>query len=278
MAPSKAKTLPTLELLAVYLALKCLPFVLSAFKFISFDKVTCGVDSQIVLQWLFTGAVSNKNVFTRNRLKDIAMYRDNLKKDFGIDIGFKYVKSEDNPCDLLTRGLSFAEFKQQYSFWFHGPSWLASSLDNWPESKLGCLSEDNKLQLQPSKVTTSTNATFVDQLPEVIDVSSFSNFSKLLRVAGLVFKVIHKFKGVTEEDPILAGKLHLFREMQKDAFSQEISYLSDPSGFESVPILVKNLDLFLDERGIILSRGRIGKARMFDLRLLILYCRPRITL
>ena len=27
---------------------------------------------------------------------------------------------------------------------------------------------------------------------------------------------------------------------------------------------MKNLDLFLDERGIICSRGRIGKARMFD--------------
>ena len=52
--------------------------------------------------------------------------------------------------------------------------------------------------------------------------------------------------------------------MQKEAFSHEISYLNDPSSVESVPVLVKNLDLFLDERGIIRSRGRIGKARMFD--------------
>ena len=111
VAPSKAKTLPTLELLAVYLALKCLPFILDSFKYISFDQIMCAVDSQIVLQWLFTGAVSNKNVFTRNRLKDITMYRNNLKRDFGVDIWFKYVKSEDNPCDLLTRGLTFAEFQ-----------------------------------------------------------------------------------------------------------------------------------------------------------------------
>ena len=70
VAPTKAKTLPTLELLAVYLALKCLPFILDSFKFINFNKIICAVDSQIVLQWLFTGAVSNKNVFTRNRLKN----------------------------------------------------------------------------------------------------------------------------------------------------------------------------------------------------------------
>ena len=214
VAPFKAKTLPTLELLAVYLALKCLPFILDSFKHISFDQIMCAVDSQIVLQWLFTGAVSNKNVFTRNRLKDITMYRNNLKRDFGVDIGFKYVKSEDNPCDLLTRGLSFAEFQQKYDFWFHGPSWLTSSLDNWPQNKLGCLSEANKLQLQPSKVTTSVNATFFYQMSKIIDVSRFSDFSKLLRVDGLVFKAIHKFKGITEEDPFVTGKLHF---VERDA-------------------------------------------------------------
>ena len=50
MAPTKAKTLPTLELLAVYLALKYLPFILDSFKFINFNKIICAVDSQIVLQ------------------------------------------------------------------------------------------------------------------------------------------------------------------------------------------------------------------------------------
>ena len=52
--------------------------------------------------------------------------------------------------------------------------------------------------------------------------------------------------------------------MQKYTFSHKLSYLNDPSSVESVPVLVKNLDLFLDERGIICSRRRIGKARMFD--------------
>ena len=130
VAPTKAKTLPTLELLAVYLTLKCLPFILDSFKLINFNKVMCAVDSQIVLQWLFTGSVSNKNIFTHNHLKDITMYLDTLKRDFGIDIGFKFVKSEDSPCDLLALEFAFAEFQKKYSFWFHGPSWLASSLDN----------------------------------------------------------------------------------------------------------------------------------------------------
>ena len=119
------------------------------------------------------------------------MYLDNLKRDFEIAISFKFIKSEDNPCDLLMRGFTFAEFLRRYILWFHGPSWLASSLDNWPESKLGCLSEDTKLQLQPSKISTSVNAAVVDQASKVIDVSRISDFDKLLRVTGLVYKAVH---------------------------------------------------------------------------------------
>ena len=58
-----------------------------------------------------------------------------------------------------------------------------------------------------------------------------------LRVAGLVFKAIHKSKGIAEEDPFLTGKLHLLREMQKEAFSHELSYLNNPSSVESVAYL-----------------------------------------
>ena len=67
-----------------------------------------------------------------------------------------------------------------------------------------------------------------------------------------------------EKDSFETGKLYLFKEMQKEAFSHELSYLHDPSSAESVPVLVNNLDLFLDEKGIICSKSRIGKVQMFD--------------
>ena len=192
------------------------------------------------------------------------MYLDNHKRDFGIAISFKFAKGEDDPCDLLTRGFTFAECQKKYSSWFHGPSWLASSLDNWPKSKLGYLPEDNELQLQPSEISTSVNAAVVDQASKVIDVSHISDFDRLLRVTSLVFKAVHRFKGIQEEDPFQTGKLYLFKEMQKEAFSHSLSYLHDPSSVESVPVLVNNLDLFLDEKDIIRSKGQIGKGQMFD--------------
>ena len=83
--------------------------------------VTIAVDSQVVLQWLLADSISSKSVFTCNRVKDIALFKKSLLQDYDITLQFRYVKSEDNPCDLLTRGLSFDEFVKQLSFWQHGP-------------------------------------------------------------------------------------------------------------------------------------------------------------
>ena len=74
------------------------------------------MDSQVVLQWLLADSISTKSVLTRNRVKDIALFKKSLLEDYGITVQFRYVKSEDNPCDLLTRGLSFYEFVKQLSY------------------------------------------------------------------------------------------------------------------------------------------------------------------
>ena len=119
-----AKTLPMLELHGFHHALKSLPIVLDSFASIKFMDVTIVVDSQVVLQWLLADSISTKSVFTLNRVKDVALFKKSLLHNYGITIQFRYVKSEDNPCDLLTRGLSFNKFVKQLSFWQHGPQWL----------------------------------------------------------------------------------------------------------------------------------------------------------
>ena len=106
----KAKTLPTLELLGVHHALKSLPIALDSVANAKFMDVTIAMDSQVILQWLLADSISTKSVFTHNRLNDIALFKKSLLQDYGITVQFRYVKSEDNPCDL-TRGLSFNECK-----------------------------------------------------------------------------------------------------------------------------------------------------------------------
>ena len=267
VAPSKPKTLPMLELLGVYLALKCLPMVLDSFPSIKFQNVTVAVDSQIVLQWLLSESVTTKSIFTRNRIKDISVFLKTIVDDYGISINFKYVKSEDNPCDLITRGLSYTDFNKKLPFWLNGPKWLSTYQSSWPESDLGCLSAASKQQTQPAKITASFN-TCVDPLgvETLVDIQKYSDLNKLFRVTSYVLKAVNVIVRKTKEDTAQSAKLYWIKEMQKECFAQELAYLnnSDVKNPNEVPTLVNNLDLFLDSKGVIRSRGRIGKTLKYD--------------
>ena len=184
-----------------------------------------------------------------------------MLQDYSIIVQFRYVKSEDNPCDLLTRGLSFNEFVKQLFFWQHGPLWLPDFRDSWPDSALGCLSAASKSLVAPS---SSVNATFnvdVISAEPLVDVERFSSFSKALRVTTLVFKAIFRMRKL-KEDPGSVARLHLLQHVQRDCFPIELVYLSLPDCDKpkDVPKLVNNLDLFLDDKSLIRSRGCISKS------------------
>ena len=265
VAPVKTKTLPMLELLGVFLALKCLPLILESFPSIKFKDVTLAVDSQIVLQWLLTDSVNTKSIFTRNRLKDISVFKKDLADKYGVFINFKYVASEDNPCDLITRGLTLSELNKKFTFWSNGPEWLSSYSDSWPESNLGCLSEENKQKTQPSQVSAYFNVEHQRDAP-LLNLQNYSDFRKLIRVSSYIFKAISIFSkrsGVNFDE---SAKIYWIKEMQRTSFAKELAYLNEPDDKNSneVPALVNNLDLFLDKEGILRSRGRIGKTLHYD--------------
>ena len=54
---------------------------------------------------------------------------------------FKYVPTERNPADNVTRGLSIIEFNKVMPTWLHGPEYLTLDVSNWPKFEMGCISE-----------------------------------------------------------------------------------------------------------------------------------------
>ena len=50
---------------------------------------------------------------------------------------------------------------------------------------------------------------------------------------------------------------YLIKSMQNKCFNKEIRFQQNPS--DEFPKLVNNLNLFLDNQGILRSRGRVGK-------------------
>ena len=101
------KSLLTLELLAVYLALKCLKSLFKTICHIKIKIIFKAFDAQVVLAWLLSSKVNYKNTFVSNRLKDINLNQEELFSKYGLTLYFKYVPSLQNPADLITRGLSF---------------------------------------------------------------------------------------------------------------------------------------------------------------------------
>ena len=142
-APIKAKTLPTLELLASFLALKCMSTIISALSS-KVVNVTICVDAQIVLSWILTSNVKTKNPFARNRVNDIASLRSQIKDQFNLACHFRYLPSASNPADLLTRGESFKGFLDTLHFWRYEPIFFQLPKVEWPAHELGCLSDSSK--------------------------------------------------------------------------------------------------------------------------------------
>ncbi|XP_077866700.1 uncharacterized protein LOC144355157 [Saccoglossus kowalevskii] len=113
VAPLRDITLPRLELMAALIATRLSQYVLKALN-TKYNITQCYLwgDNQIVIHWIN----GNKPlpVFVKNRVDEINRF----------DCVKKCVSTDDNPADLLTRGISF-------NLWWSGLSWLPYT-DKWP--------------------------------------------------------------------------------------------------------------------------------------------------
>ena len=252
-APHPAKTLPTLELLAVYLAFKCLPSVLNAVKGCVTD-ITVASDSQVVLSWILSSKINRKNVFAQNRVKDIVKFHSDLSESYKLNVKFKYIATTSNPADLLTRGVSYSDLLCKFDFWTLGPEFLREVRVSWPQQPLNCLSVESQVMTMAAMPVPPTVET-------LIPVKKFSNVNKLFRVTALVFQFIHKLrrKSKSKLECRNDAKIYWFKKEQAKHFADEISFLNEPNA-SKVPNLVNNLNLFLDAAGLLRSRGRLDRA------------------
>ena len=182
------------------------------------------------------------------------------------------VNTNDNPADLITRGVSLNKFKAQFLFWLHGPSWLVSEALQWPASELGCLSADSPMLVLNNAVVISPVG-FAGSA--MIGLERFSSLAKLLRVVTYVFRFVFSLKKVSS-DVSLVAKLHLLKVEQSLCLTEKKLLLLNPSSSE-VYFRVACLNLFLDEKGLICSSGRIGKSEFHSQDVLFPILLPRFS-
>lgn len=221
---------------------------------LNFNGVYLWSDSTIVLGWINT-APNLFKTFVANRVSEI---QSNTKSE-----QWRHVDSQDNPADLLSRGMH-PKLLKFCSLWWHGPQFLRYSSDVWPSPSLSAQKLPDLKDISHSLVSRQSFDFPFDR---------FSKFVTVKRVMAYCLRFYHNCSkrdhtskslgplSVSEIDNALVCILKL---VQKECFSLEYAHL-----YHGKPLSTKSkilaLNPFLDRHGLIRVGGRIRNSRFpFD--------------
>ena len=255
VAPLKKKSIPRLELMGCLSLTRLYATCNEALTFaeISDCKKVLWIDSQTVLAWVKTSPRKFKP-FVSARVAEIQETIDTQV--------FKYIQSQYNPADALTRGIP----ENQLENWMNGPSFLKQPEKDWPTFEEPSPKEndvDAEKEMKNCKqhsIECSVNSTEKIENPIMEHLmKSCSSFRKARRALAYVLRFIHNAKGkVKKSGPISVEELkdsevNLFKWCQTDL---------------ELETLDKKLMAKRDDQGVIRAHGRLENIRALseDLR------------
>ncbi|GFU32858.1 integrase catalytic domain-containing protein [Trichonephila clavipes] len=211
-------------------------------------------DSSITCYWI-KGDFNKHKVFVKNRIKEIQKLSDPKE--------WRYCKGKDNPADLISRGVSLNDLKNN-KIWWHGPKWLTMKQTEWPlfsEPIIETEINNDKLELKKS---INVNTAVEKRQIENNLISRYSSFSKLIRISALCLRFIYNCKVnpvLRKIDCISASEFDhvtkvLVKQVQLNEFLTEIKCLKNgqpiPKGSK-----ISSLNVVLDEDEILRVGGRL---------------------
>ena len=181
------------------------------------------------------------HTFVANRVQVIRSNTDTKE--------WRYIDTKNNPADYASRGLNAEELMK--SNWFNGPSFL------WEKEISSCEEEIPNIQIEDPEVKATVRAATVKESFSLIDcVSRFSSWTKAEGVVSYLKRPFKKNKPKTVATTVAErqdAERHIFKEIQRKAFKNEIASLSrkEQNAKISRQSSLLKLDPFIDEEGLI---------------------------
>jgi len=259
VAPLKPLTLPKLELMGALIAARLCDFVVQALQPLSLSTYFWS-DSQITLHWI--KGDKRTNTFVNHRITEILR--------FSTPDQWRYCPTQDNPADLLTRGITSSQLKAS-RLWKHGPQWLLLE-NNWPTWRFSPSIEMQALAVTATSFSPPTNQQHSGtvHINCIIDIFTFSTLSRLLAVTSYVCRFIancRKSPQERETGPLTPSEQHhalttWVKQCQEEVYSRELTSMSSQS--TKRPPLVRQLRLFVDAHHLLRCGGRIHNAPLSE--------------
>ncbi|XP_070144885.1 uncharacterized protein [Drosophila kikkawai] len=251
VAPGRSISIPRLELCGAVLLTELAASVICELPPKAYE-IFYWTDSTIVLAWLGKPAFT-WTTFVANRVAKIEQ-RTNESK-------WGHVRSEDNPADLASRGVSPQELKDS-TLWWHGPAWLPLKQEQWPSEPL--VNPETEMEQRPIKCHSAT-------VPSTVDIlERFSTFDRALRVLAYVIRFAKSCKkeDIPPSSALTSAELSDVQERlivftQKNEFPVEYKALSNK---QQIPAssTISNLNPFLDRKGVLRASGRLQASDMLS--------------
>ena len=236
--------------------------------------VTFYSDSRDVLWWI-RGHGRDFRTFVANRVGEIQSSCDPAQ--------WQHVPTEQNPADLVSRGVSTEELEGN-KLWWNGPDWLVKEEKHWPRvdaSPPKEMKECTRAVVHLSRFTPVSRdkkeTKEVDQEWR-LSPSRYSSWMRLIRVHARVVRVICNLRPGLKMvgDELKPEEIHdaeedVIRQAQFEAFPEEYRALESKKPIPTKSLLIK-LSPKLDGQGIIRLEGRLMFAEYlpYDVRYPIL--------
>ena len=250
LAPVKEISIPRLELLAVLIGCRASVFVAKELK-LGNIRQTIMTDSRCVIEWYRSEKELKR--FVRDKIREI--------RSFELRIG--YVKSEENPADIASRGESVKNLMQN-KLWWNGPRWLVEDDESYysrsyevPEDIRDAVINEERGSNILHEVGLISELCENSSSPFGINENKFSSYSTLIRVTSWCERFLSnirrgKVQGCLKASEILKSKVMWIKYIQSRCFSDIIRDIKTNKRNS----IVNSLGLGVDKDGILRCFGR----------------------